>query len=98
MVTQLSQPTYTPAQYLEFEAEADNRHEFINGEIVPMAGGTTQHNLITGNIYVALRLALQRQTRPVYIENVRLWIPSANVFTYPDVMILDGEPAYYGEN
>jgi len=98
MVMQLTQPTYTPAQYLEFEAEADNRHEFINGEIIPMAGGTTQHNLITGNIYVALRLALQRQTRPVYIENVRLWIPSANVFTYPDVMILDGEPAYYGEN
>jgi len=28
MVTQLTQQYYTPAQYLEFEAEADNRHEF----------------------------------------------------------------------
>ncbi len=98
MVTQLTQRNYTPTEYLEFEAEAETRHELINGEIIPMAGGTTNHNLITGNIYVALRLALNTQTTPVYMENVRLWIPSPKVFTYPDIMILGSEPIYYEES
>jgi len=98
MVTQLSQQTYTPAQYLEFEAEADNRHEFINGDVIPMAGGTTNHNELVTNLCVLLKPSLREQGRRLYSENVRLWIRTANVFTYPDVMILDGEPAYYGDN
>lgn len=96
-MTQLTQRVYTPEEYLKFEAEAEVRHEFINGEVVPMAGGTTKHNLITGNIYIALRLALKDRNAPVYMENVKLWIPSANIFTYPDVMVLAGDPVYYGE-
>lgn len=96
-MTQLTQKVYTVEEYLEFEAEAEVRHEFINGEIVPMAGGTTKHNLITGNVYMALRLALKGRNAPVYMENVKLWIPSANVFTYPDVMVLAGDPVYYGQ-
>ncbi len=95
MVTQLTQKNYTPQDYLEWESEAEVRHEFINGEIIPMAGGTTRHNLITGNIYIALRLALKRKNAPVYMENVRLWIPASEVFTYPDLMIIDGDPIYY---
>jgi len=81
MVTQLTQQYYTPAQYLEFEAEADNRHEFINGEIIPMAGGTTNHNELVTNLCVLLKPSLREQGRRLYSENVRLWIPSANVFT-----------------
>lgn len=98
MVTQLAPKVYTPKEYLALELEADNRHEFINGEIRQMAGGTTKHNVITGNIYVNLRLAVKGKNIPVYIENVRLWIPIVNVFTYPDVMILAGEPIYYEES
>lgn len=98
MVTQLTQQTYTPAEYLELEADADKRHEFINGQIIPMAGGTTNHNELITNLCVLLKPSLRKQRRRLYSENVRLWIPSANVFTYPDVMILDGEPAYYGDN
>lgn len=96
-MTQLTQKVYTVEEYLAFEAEAEVRHEFINGEVVPMAGGTTKHNLITGNVYMALRLALKGRNAPVYMENVKLWLPAVNIFTYPDVMVLDGDPVYYGE-
>ena len=96
-MTPLTQKVYTPEEYLAFEAKAEVRHEFINGEVIPMAGGTTKHNLITGNLYIALRLALKDRNAPVYMENVKLWIPSVNVFTYPDVMVLVGNPVYYGE-
>lgn len=98
MVTQLKPKVYSREEYLNLEAKAEIRHEFLNGKIVPMAGGTTKHNLIAGNIYVALRLALKGKNAPVYFENVRLWIPEANAFTYPDVMVLDGQPVYYGES
>ena len=98
MVTQLTQQTYTLTEYLEFEAQADNRHEFIKGKFVPMAGGTTNHNELITNLCVLLKPSLREQGRRLYSENVRLWIPTANVFTYPDVMILDGEPVYYGNN
>ena len=98
MVTQLKQQTYTPAKYLELEADADHRHEFINGEIIPMAGGTTNHNELITNLCVLLKPSLREKGRRLYSENVRLWIPAANVFTYPDVMILAGEPSYYGDN
>ncbi|MFP4337524.1 MAG: Uma2 family endonuclease [Halothece sp.] len=97
-MTQLTQQTYTPSEYLEFEAEAKTRHEFINGEIIPMAGGTTNHNELVTNLCVLLKPSLRKQGKRLYSENVRLWIASANVFTYPNVMILAGEPAYYGES
>jgi len=98
MVTQLTQQSYTPSQYLEWEAQAEIRHEFINGETIPIAGGTTNHNELVTNLCVLLKPSLRKQGKRLYSENIRLWIASANVFTYPDVMILEGEPAYYGES
>lgn len=95
MVAQLAEKTYTIAEYLAIEEQAEIRNEFINGEIIPMTGGTTNHNLVTGNIYLALRLALKGKNRSVYIENVRLFIPEGNIFAYPDVMVMADEPIYY---
>ncbi|NBD16967.1 MAG: Uma2 family endonuclease [Cyanobacteria bacterium] len=95
MVTQLTQKVYTPEEYLELESEAKIRHELINGEMIPMAGGTTRHNEIVTNLCVFLKPSLRQQGRRLYSENVRLWIPANEVFTYPDLMILDGDPIYY---
>jgi len=98
MVTQLAPKVYTPKEYLALELEAENRHEFINGEIRQMAGGTTKHNELITNLSVLLKPTLRKQGQRFYSENVRLWIPIVNVFTYPDVMILAGEPIYYEES
>ena len=98
MVTQLAQKIYTPAEYLELEMKAEIRHEFINGEIIPMVGGTTNHNEVVTNLCLLLKPPLRQQKGRVYTENVRLWIPEFNVFTYPDVMIMAGEPIYYTDS
>ncbi|AFZ47405.1 protein of unknown function DUF820 [Cyanobacterium stanieri PCC 7202] len=98
MVAQLTKQQYTIDEYLELESQAEVRHEYIDGEILEMAGGTTNHNLVTGNIYIALRLALKGKNYPVFIENVRLWIAQENIFTYPDVMVIAQNPEYHGEN
>lgn len=96
MIAQLTQTTYTPAEYLSLEEQAEQRHELINGEMIAMAGGTTNHNLVTGNLYLCLRLALKSQNFRVFIENVRLFVELHGMFTYPDVMVIPGAVNYYG--
>ena len=98
MVKQLAPTTYTPEKYLELETEAETRSEYINGEIVLMAGGTTNHNEIVTNLCLLLKPPLRQQKGKVYTENVRLWIPEHNMFTYPDVMVIAGEPVYYSDS
>jgi Uma2 family endonuclease len=82
---------YTPDEYLNFEVDSELRHEYIEGEIVPMTGGTPNHNQITGNLYAALNFALKRQPYRVFVTDQRLWIPRKRIYTYPDVMIVEGE-------
>jgi Uma2 family endonuclease len=91
---QLLQKTYTPAEYLELEEKAEFRSEYRDGEIVPMAGGTTNHNRISLNIATNLTFSLKGQNYEVYMSDVRLWIPPNRQYTYPDVMLIQGEPTY----
>ena len=79
---------YSPEEYLEFEVNSELRHEYIDGLIIPMTGGTPNHNKIAGNLYVAIHFALKRQTYEVYYTDQRLWIPKRRIHTYPDVMVV----------
>lgn len=89
---------YTPEEYLQLEEKADSKNEYRDGEIIPMTGGTTNHNKLAGNFYVCLSLALNDLNYEVYIGDVKLWIPRYREFTYPDVMVIEGQPVYYGTN
>ncbi len=88
---------YSPEEYLELEAKADYKSEYRDGEIVPMTGGTTNHNELALNFAAALKSALKRQNYKVYIGDVRLWIPRDRQYIYPDVMLIQGQPIYYGQ-
>ncbi|MEB3280395.1 MAG: Uma2 family endonuclease [Lyngbya sp.] len=94
MVTQTEKSTYTPEEYLKLEEQAEFKNEYRDGEIIPMAGGTTNHNKIAGNFYKRFPLTIQDQNYDVYIGDVRLWIPDARTYTYPDIMVIEGEPIY----
>jgi Uma2 family endonuclease len=87
---------YTPEEYLELEEKAEYKSEYRDGEIVPMTGGTTNHNQIAGNFYANLKFSLKGQNYRVYIGDVRLWIPKYRQYTYPDVMVIQGQPVYTG--
>lgn len=60
-----------------------------------MTSGTTNHNEISGNFCAYLKLALKGKNYRVFIGDVRLWIPVHNLYTYPDLMVIEGEPSYY---
>ena len=51
MQLQTQKRHYTLEEYLELEQAADYKSEYQNGEIVPITGGTTNHNKIAGNFY-----------------------------------------------
>ncbi|WP_427159914.1 Uma2 family endonuclease [Aliinostoc sp. HNIBRCY26] len=79
---------YSPEEYLEMEVNSEEKHEYIDGQIIFMAGGTPNHNKLAGNLYAAILYALKRQPYEVYNSDQRLWIPNRRIHTYPDVMVV----------
>lgn len=89
MMTQAeTQKIRTPDEYLEFEVNSDTRHEYINGEIIPMTGGTPEYNEIVSTLNAALRVGLKGKPFSIFVADQRLWIPERNLYTYPDVMVV----------
>ncbi len=87
--------THSFAEYLQLEETAAYKNEYQDGEIVPMTGGTTDHNKIALNFAAYLKFALKGQKYDIFIGDVKLWIAQYRQATYPDVMLIEGEPIYY---
>ena len=51
MIIQAEKRYYTPEEYLTLEEKGVDKHEYRDGEIILMTGGTTNHNQIAGNFY-----------------------------------------------
>lgn len=81
----------TPEEYLAREAQAEYKSEYHDGEMYALAGGSVNHNLITGNIYAALRQLLSQRSCRVFINDMRLHIKQSGLYTYPDVMVICGK-------
>lgn len=73
--------------FLAWEAQQDNRNEFVDGEIYAMVGVRDSHNLIGGNIYSALRRHLKGSGCRVFNLDVKLLVESAGSVFYPDVFV-----------
>jgi len=92
MIMQLKEKkVYTPEEYIDIEVNSEERHEYINGEIILMTGGTPNHNQIALNLSGALNFALKRQPYRVFVTDQRLWIPRKRIYIYPDVMVVQGD-------
>ena len=89
------QRTYSEEEYLALEEAADSKSEYIDGQIFPMAGGSTNHNQIALNFSTELNFAFKKLDYRVFMSDVRLWIPQKRIYTYPDVMVVVGEPEYF---
>ncbi|MGA1264550.1 MAG: Uma2 family endonuclease [Prochlorothrix sp.] len=83
--------TATVEAYFALEAKATDKHEYSNGVITPMVGGTPNHNRIAGNLYAALYFALKKTDYDIFMTDQRLQIPEANRYTYPDILVTQGE-------
>ncbi|WP_375511081.1 Uma2 family endonuclease [uncultured Nostoc sp.] len=86
---------YTPEEYLELEEAADYKSEYIDGQIISMAGGTANHNRIAGNFYAVLNFAFRQEEYEVFNSDMRLWIHQKRIYTYPDVTVIASEPEFF---
>ncbi len=77
----------TADDYLAQEILAETRNEYRNGVVIPMTGGTPEHNFIAINLITILKFALRGQAYDLALADQRLWIPEPNLYTYPDVMV-----------
>ena len=88
---------YTPVEYLEIERAADNRSEYVDGEVFAMAGGTINHGVIASNLLREIGNVLGERPCLAVGSDVKVWIGAANTFTYPDVSGLCGPVDYYDQ-
>jgi Uma2 family endonuclease len=91
----IARETFSLEYYLKQEEQADFKSEYLDGKIIPMTGGTTNHNQIAVNITTELNITLKNLDYRVYMGDVRLWMPEKQIFTYPDIMVVKGSPIYY---
>ncbi|MFB2982204.1 Uma2 family endonuclease [Microseira sp. BLCC-F43] len=77
----------TVDEYLEWEARQEIRHEYVNGEIFAMTGGSIPHNDITLNLYRALRHHLRPRGYRINVSDVKLQLSSSSAYFYPDVIV-----------
>jgi Uma2 family endonuclease len=80
-------PAISPEEYLDLEVESEIRNEYRNGEIIPMTGGTPAHNKLASALNALLWFALRDRPLNLFMTDQRLWIPAANIYTYPDIMV-----------
>lgn len=94
----MTEPAHTPrvshADYLAAERAAEQKHEYLHGEMVAMAGGTPLHGLLAANVIFFLLTALRKRGCGVYTSDTRVRVMATGLSTYPDVTVVCGEVQY----
>jgi Uma2 family endonuclease len=88
----------TPEDYLAIERQAETKSEYLDGEMFAMTGGSFPHNAIIGNINGALWQRLRRKPCQICPNDQRVHIPATGLYTYPDVVVVCGEPRLQDEH
>jgi Uma2 family endonuclease len=78
----------TYAEYLAFEQTSETKHEYLNGEVLAMAGGTITHGALTVAVSTALSNTLRDRPCRVLSSDVRVRSKITGLSTYPDVTVV----------
>ncbi|MDQ3687367.1 MAG: Uma2 family endonuclease [Acidobacteriota bacterium] len=90
-------PHYTPQEYLALERKAQDKSEYFNGEIFGMTGASRRHNVMVANVLAALHGQLKKRPCEIYPSDMRVKVSPTGLYTYPDVIIVCGEPTFDDE-
>lgn len=84
--------------YLAFEREATEKHQYVAGEVFAMAGASPRHNGLVANLVMLIGQSLVGKPCRVFPSDLKVHVPSFELFTYPDASIVCGPLAFYGES
>jgi Uma2 family endonuclease len=82
----------TIEEYFQLEETATERHEFFDGVIVAMAGGSPEHSLISANVVREIGNRLKGSDCNVYDSNLRLQVARRGRYSYGDAVVVCGQP------
>lgn len=78
-------------EYLRLEEDSNVKHEFLNGEVWAMAGGSPGHAAIGANVISLLRSALEGRPCQVFTSDLRVRVRETGLATYPDASVVCDE-------
>lgn len=76
----------TSGDYLAWEREQRDKHQYLGGEVFAMAGGSPRHNFLSGRVWSRLDRA---PCRPLTSDQ-KVYIPATGNFVYPDCTVVCG--------
>lgn len=89
-------PKPTLDDYHRLEAASELRHEFVNGDVLAMAGAELSHNLVVGALADGLRAATRPQGCRVVSSDQRVLVGPTGAWLYPDVVVVCGAAELVG--
>lgn len=92
-MTSAAHRTMTASEYLAWEREQPDRHEFHRGEVFAMAGGSPRHNALCAAVVGDLRLALRGGVCRVLTSDQRVSLAHGDRYVYPDATVVCGPVA-----
>ena len=87
----------TPDEYLKFERKSEVKHGYFAGEIFAMSGAKRNHNKIVGNLSGLVWQHLKEKDCEFYPTDMRVFVPATGLYTYPDLVVVCGEPKFQDE-
>jgi Uma2 family endonuclease len=81
---------YTYLDYVGVELDSHIKHEFLNGEIYAMAGGTEDHSALAIEVLSALRDATRKGPCRVHSSDLRIYVEEPGLATFPDGSVICG--------
>jgi Uma2 family endonuclease len=87
-MTQLARPVFSFADYVRLEESSTVKHEFLDGVVYAMAGGSPDHAAIAGNVIRLLGNALEGKRCHVFTSDLRIRVKKTGLGTYPDVSVV----------
>jgi Uma2 family endonuclease len=93
-MTAVPKKKLTVAEYLAIEQKAERKSEFFNGEMFAMAGASPHHNYLNENLSVLVGGRLWGGPCRTVSRDFRTLVDRTGLYTYPDVIIVCGEPQY----
>ncbi len=80
-------PRFTPEEYFAWEEQQLERHEYIDGEVYAMTGGTINHSDIAGNFLALLKSHLRGSGCKTLNSDARINILESNNYVYPNLSV-----------
>lgn len=86
-----------PAEFINWERNAQTKHEYVDGRIIDMAGASIPHNKLLSNIIMNVGPVLKGKTCNIYPSDLRVYSVSKESYFYPDATIICGELEFSDE-